>query len=117
MSDCIFCKIVGGTIPSPRVYEDDLFICIRDIQPQAKTHLLIVTKEHIVSLEELLPAKGPARSDIVGKMFEAAAHIARQQGLTAGYRTVINTGQEGGQTVFHLHMHLLGGPGIRGTFA
>jgi histidine triad (HIT) family protein len=117
VSDCIFCEIIDGSIPSPRVYEDDQFICIRDIQPQAKTHLLIVTKEHILSLEELLPAAGKSRVELVGKMFEAAAKIARQQGLTAGYRTVINTGKEGGQTVFHLHMHLLGGPGIRGTFA
>jgi histidine triad (HIT) family protein len=108
---CIFCKIVAGTISSPRVYEDSQFICIRDIQPQAKTHLLLIPKVHLPSLVE-------ANANLMGPMMELAVKIAHEQGLLPqGFRTVINTGEGGGQTVFHLHVHLLGGGNLRGEFA
>ncbi|HUP57191.1 MAG TPA: histidine triad nucleotide-binding protein [Bdellovibrionota bacterium] len=102
-ADCVFCKIIAGKIPSPRVYEDERFICIRDIRPQAKVHLLVVPREHVVSLET-------AGSELVGAMFESARKIAFQEKLLpSGFRSVINTGVAGGQTVWHLHLHLLGG--------
>ncbi len=102
-ADCIFCKIIDGKIPSPRVYEDDRFICIRDIRPQAKTHLLVIPRKHVVSLEQ-------AEGALVGEMFDAAKKIALQEKLLpSGFRSVINTGVGGGQTVWHLHLHLLGG--------
>jgi histidine triad (HIT) family protein len=108
--DCIFCKIIGGSIPSPRVYEDDQFICIRDIRPQAKVHLLVVPKEHIASLDAAFPAKGPKHGELVSQLFEVGVKIAREQKLLpSGFRSVINTNEGGGQTVFHLHLHLLGG--------
>jgi histidine triad (HIT) family protein len=109
-SDCIFCKIVKGEIPSPRVFENERFICIRDIRPQAKVHLLVVPKEHVVSLDEAFPASGKNHSALVGEMMETATKIARQEKLLpGGFRTVINTGKDGGQTVWHLHLHILGG--------
>jgi histidine triad (HIT) family protein len=102
-SDCIFCKIVQNKIPSPRVYEDERFICIRDIQPHAKTHLLVMPKEHVASLDQ-------ADKELIGAMFDVGVKIARQEKLVdSGFRSVINTGKNGGQTVFHLHLHLLGG--------
>src|SRR4051812_42581006 len=109
-ADCLFCKIVAGSIPSPRVYEDERFICIRDIRPQAPVHLLLLPKEHVESLETAFPASGPQRTELLGQLFEAAGRVAREQKLLpTGYRSVINTGEGGGQTVFHLHLHLLGG--------
>ena len=109
-AQCIFCKIVEGAIPSPRVYEDDQFICIRDIHPQAKIHLLVLPKEHIASLETAYPATGAGKGEIVNRLFETAVKIAREQKLLpSGFRSVINTNEDGGQTVFHLHLHLLGG--------
>jgi histidine triad (HIT) family protein len=113
-SSCIFCKIVRGEIPSPRVYEDERFIAIRDIRPQAKIHLLVLPKEHVASLDEAFPENGKSRAGLVGELFEVGARIARQHGLLpGGFRAVINTGREGGQTVFHLHLHLLGGEALR----
>jgi histidine triad (HIT) family protein len=103
--DCLFCKIVAGTIPAKRVYEDDLCLCFADIHPQAPTHLLIIPKEHIASqahAEEL-------HQLLLGHLMATAATIARSSGLDGGYRVVINTGPDGGQTVDHLHLHLLGG--------
>src|SRR4051812_15213354 len=94
-ANCIFCKIIAGSIPSPRVYEDERFICIRDIRPQARIHLLIVPREHVVSLES-------ASAELVGQMFEAGKRVARQEKLLpGGFRSVINTGAGGGQTVWH----------------
>lgn len=104
--DCIFCKIVDGSIPSTRVYEDDVCIAFNDLTPQAPTHILIIPKEHVDSL-----AKTKANhKDTLGHLLLSAAEIARRQGFADdGYRVVINTNEDGGQTVFHLHIHLLAG--------
>jgi histidine triad (HIT) family protein len=115
--DCIFCKIIQGAISSPRVYEDDTFICIRDIRPQAKTHLLVIPKRHIASLDDAFPAQGKQESELMGKLLEAGTRIARQQGLLpGGFRSVINTLRDGGQTVFHIHLHILGGAVLQEGF-
>lgn len=109
-SQCIFCKIVNGEIPAQKLYEDDSFVCIRDIHPQAPTHLLVLPREHITSLMTAFPeAGGAAPIELIGRMFEVSVRLARQVGLHKGYRNIINTGSEGGQTVQHLHLHLLGG--------
>jgi histidine triad (HIT) family protein len=104
-SDCLFCKIVAGTIPSKRVYEDDLSLCFADINPEAPTHLLIIPKEHIASQAHAQEE----HAALLGHLMAKAASIARSSGLDRGYRVVINTGPDGGQTVDHLHLHLLGG--------
>jgi histidine triad (HIT) family protein len=103
--DCLFCKIVAGTIPAKRVYEDDLSLCFADIHPQAPTHLLIIPKQHIASQAHAEAEQAP----LLGHLMVTAANIARTLGLDGGYRVVINTGPDGGQTVDHLHLHLLGG--------
>jgi histidine triad (HIT) family protein len=104
-SDCLFCKIVDGIIPAKRVAEDDLCLCFADINPQAPTHLLLIPKEHIASTAHL----GEERATLLGHLVAKAAEVARSAGLDRGYRIVINTGADGGQTVDHLHLHLLGG--------
>jgi histidine triad (HIT) family protein len=101
---CLFCKIIDGSIPSTRVYEDEQCIAFADIHPQAPVHLLIVPRKHIGSLAEATAGDTP----LLGDLLAATAKIARQKGLGNGYRTVINTGDDGGQTVEHLHLHLLG---------
>jgi histidine triad (HIT) family protein len=117
-SDCIFCKIVDGTIPSPRLFENEQFICIKDVQPHAKTHLLIIPREHIESLETAFPAQGAQQAELLGKMMEFGTRVARESGLLPkGFRSVINTGADGGQTVFHLHLHILGGQALSGKLA
>ena len=104
--DCLFCKIVAGEIPSTQVHEDDLVIAFRDIAPRAPTHILIVPREHIRSAAELTEAHGP----LLGRIFAVAADIARRDGIAeSGYRLVSNVGRWGGQTVEHLHVHLMGG--------
>jgi len=104
--DCLFCKIVAGEIPAARVHEDDSVIAIRDIAPRAPTHVLFLPREHIGSAADLTVADGP----MLGALFGAAADFARSEGIAdAGYRMVTNIGQWGGQTVGHLHVHLLGG--------
>lgn len=104
--DCLFCKIVAGKIPSEKIYEDDSCIAFNDISPQAPTHILIIPREHIASLDE---AKN-AHKETVGHLLLTAAEIARDKNFADdGYRVVINTNGDGGQTVFHLHVHLLGG--------
>ncbi len=106
LADCLFCKIVADEIPSTRVHEDDLVIAIRDIAPRAPTHILLLPREHIASAAELTDADTP----VVGRLFAAAAEIAREEGIAeAGYRLVSNVGRWGGQTVDHLHVHLMGG--------
>jgi histidine triad (HIT) family protein len=102
---CLFCKIIEGTIPSTPIYQDDLGYAFADINPKAPVHVLIVPREHISSLD----AAGEDKKDLLGHLFWAAAEIARKKGLTDGYRVVVNTGSDGGQTVDHLHLHLLGG--------
>lgn len=104
--DCIFCKIVAGDIPSDKVYEDDLCLAFNDLSPQAPTHILVVPREHFDSLDT---ATG-AQKNTLGHLLLSSAEIARKRGIADdGYRVVINTNADGGQTVFHLHVHLLGG--------
>jgi histidine triad (HIT) family protein len=104
-TDCLFCKIASGEIPVKRLYEDDLCLCFPDIHPQAPTHVLIIPKKHIAS-----HAHTQAEDEkLLGHMMARVAGIAREQGLAGGYRVVMNTGRDGGQTVDHLHLHLLGG--------
>jgi histidine triad (HIT) family protein len=101
---CLFCRIVRGEIPAKKVAEDEHCVAFRDINPQAPTHVLVVPREHVASLNE---ATDPA---LVGRLALFAARIAREEGIAErGYRTVFNTNAEAGQTVFHLHLHLLGG--------
>jgi histidine triad (HIT) family protein len=101
--DCVFCRIVRGELPSRRVYEDDDAVAFADIAPQAPTHVLIVPRRHVASLDEL---DDPA---LAGRLLVRAAALAASLGLKGGYRVVVNTGPDGGQTVGHLHLHLLGG--------
>jgi histidine triad (HIT) family protein len=104
--DCLFCRIVAGELASTRVFEDDLVFAIRDINPQAPTHILLMPKAHIASADDLTAADG----DLLGRMFEVSAQLARSEGIADdGYRVVTNVGRNGGQTVDHLHFHLLGG--------
>ena len=106
MTDCIFCKIAAGGIPSQRVYEDEHVFAFRDIAPQAPVHVLIIPKSHAASSVAEL---NEDNSYIAAKCLEAAAKIARSEGLGNGYRIITNSGPDAGQTVFHLHFHLLGG--------
>ena len=105
MENCLFCKIVAGIIPSTKVYEDDLVLAFRDIAPQAPTHILVIPKAHIGSVAEVTPAN----SNVVAHIFEVIPAIAAKEGLTNGYRVVSNCGADAGQTVQHLHFHILGG--------
>lgn len=109
-SNCLFCKIAAGDIPSDRVYQDDQVIVFKDIHPKAKVHLLAMPRQHIESLEELRPD----HDALMAHMLRLLPRIAREQGLTAGFRTIINTGSGGGQEVMHLHLHLLGGGRLPG---
>jgi len=104
-SDCIFCKIISGAIPSQCVYDDEFVYAFRDIAPQAPVHILVVPKEHLASASELTAEN----SHLAAKCFEAIAKIAESEGLSEGFRVITNSGSDGGQTVFHLHFHLLGG--------
>ena len=106
MTECLFCKIISREIPGSLVYEDDHVLAFNDINPQAPTHVLVVTKRHITSLNEL----SPEDDQIVGELVRRAAAIAKERGISAGgFRTVFNTNRDAGQTVFHIHLHLLGG--------
>jgi histidine triad (HIT) family protein len=104
-ADCLLCKILAGEIPASRIYEDELCIAFPDINPQAPTHLLVVPKEHLPSLARARADHNP----LLGHLMATTAHLARAQKLDQGYRVVINTGEAGGQTLHHLHLHLLGG--------
>ena len=103
--DCLFCKIIAGDIPSTKVYEDEQVYAFRDINPQAPTHILVIPKTHIASVGELTAEN----SGVVAHIFEVIPKIAEAEGLTNGYRVVSNCGPDAGQTVFHLHFHILGG--------
>lgn len=103
--DCLFCKIINGEIPSSKVYEDDTVFAFRDIEPQAPTHILIIPKQHIKSAAEI----DESNSTVISHIFEVAAKIAKQEGLDDGFRIVNNCGDVAGQTVKHLHFHLMGG--------
>ena len=105
MEDCLFCKIVKKEIPSEIVYENDKLIAFRDINSQAPTHILIIPKEHFASLKEIPEEK----KGILAELLLAARQIAEEKELSRGYRIVLNTGEESGQAVFHIHFHLLGG--------
>lgn len=106
MTDCLFCKMVSGAIKPDTVYEDDDVLVFRDINPQAPTHVLIVPKQHVSTINDL----DAQTAGLFGKMMLAAAKVARQEGFAEqGYRTVMNCNEHGGQTVFHIHLHLLGG--------
>ncbi len=110
MSDCIFCKIATGAIPADKVFEDDKVVVFRDLHPKAEVHLLMIPREHISSLAEL----EAAHDGLIAHMMRLLPQIATEQGLKSGFRTIINTGKGGGQEVFHLHIHLLGGKGLPG---
>ncbi len=103
--DCLFCKIIAGDIPSTKVYEDDMVYAFRDINPQAPTHILVIPKTHIASVAEVTGDN----SNLVAHIFEVIPKIAEAEGLANGYRVVSNCGPDAGQTVFHLHFHILGG--------
>ena len=104
-ANCLFCKIVAGTFPVERLYETSDILAFADIHPQAPVHVLVIPKRHIASHAHALPAD----AGLLGALLAAAGEVARTQGLENGYRLVINTGADGGQTVEHLHMHVLGG--------
>ena len=109
MSDCLFCKMISGEIQPDTVYEDDAVLAFRDINPQAPTHVLVVPKIHIGTLNEL----EAGHAELMGRLFLAARQIAADEGIAErGYRTVINCNAEAGQSVFHVHLHLLGGRGM-----
>lgn len=101
--DCLFCKIVAGDIPSTKVYEDEYVYAFKDIDPQAPFHAIVIPKEHIVSADMI----NEQNSHLVAKVFEAIAKISKQENLENGYRVVNNCGKDGGQTVGHIHFHLL----------
>lgn len=113
MSDCLFCKIVAGVIPSTKVYEDDSVLAFRDIAPQAPTHILVIPKEHIGSVAEV----NADNSAVVAHIFEVIPAIAKAEGLENGYRVVSNCGPDACQTVPHLHFHILGGRKLAGEMA
>ncbi len=106
MSDCIFCKITDKSIPAEIVYEDDKMLAFKDIRPSAPVHLLLIPKKHIASLQDLSAEDG----ELISAMMLAVSKIAAENGLAAGFKTQINTGVQGGQEVFHLHIHIMGRP-------
>ena len=108
--DCLFCKIIRGEIPSAKVYEDDKMLVFKDIEPKAKVHLLAVPKDHFKLLSEM----DEKRAELVKYMLEKIPQIAAENGCENGYRLVVNQGEDAGQTVFHLHSHMLGGQTLPG---
>ena len=110
MSDCIFCKIVAGELPSDKIYEDDQVLVFKDIYPKADVHLLVIPKLHIESLDEV----NASHDALMAHMVKLMPGLAREQGLDDGFRVIINTGPGGGQVVFHLHWHLMGGDRLPG---
>jgi histidine triad (HIT) family protein len=106
MTDCIFCRIVAGAIPSRKVYEDDDMYAFHDISPVAPVHFMIIPKKHLESLAQASDADAP----VLGRIMAMAGRLARQEGATDGFRTIVNTGRVGRQDVYHLHVHVIGGP-------
>lgn len=104
--NCIFCKIVAGQIPSRKAYEDEELLAFHDIRPHAPVHLLLIPKRHLHSLQEA----GPQDEALLGRMLALAPRLAREHGADNGFRVVVNTGPDGGQEVYHLHLHIMGGP-------
>jgi histidine triad (HIT) family protein len=109
MDDCLFCKLVQGKIPAKKVYEDEHTFAFEDIDPKAPTHVLIVPKKHLTGLKEATAAD----AEIIGRCHLTAAKIAKDRKIEDGYRTVLNVGPKSGQSVFHLHVHLIGGRDLR----
>jgi len=109
MTDCLFCRIIKGEIPAKKVYEDEHTLAFEDINPQGPTHVLIVPKKHVPGLKEAQAQD----AELVGRLHLAAAEIGRQRGIEDGYRTVLNVGPKSGQSVFHMHVHLIGGREMR----
>ena len=110
MNDCVFCKIVCGEIPSQKLYEDDDRIVIRDIEPKANLHYLCIPKEHFALLSEM----DEGRAELLKRCFQKISDLQKQLGLEDGYRIIVNQGENGGQTVLHLHIHVLGGERLTG---
>jgi len=104
--NCVFCKIATGQIPSKKAYEDEHLLAFHDIHPWAPVHVLIIPKQHIATLADV----GPEHQELMGRILTLAPRLMREQGVTNGFRTIINTGQDGGQEVYHLHVHVIGGP-------
>jgi histidine triad (HIT) family protein len=105
MNECIFCKIIAGQVPCKKVYEDDEVLAFHDIHPFARVHFMLIPKVHIPSLADC----GPEHEKLLGRMLTLAPKLAKEQGLEAGFKTLINTGRGGGQEVFHIHVHVFGG--------
>jgi histidine triad (HIT) family protein len=105
MTDCLFCKIIQGAIPTKKVYEDAHTFAFEDVNPQAPTHVLIVPKKHVTGLKEAQVED----AELIGRLHLVAAELGRRRGIEDGYRTVFNVGPKSGQSVFHLHLHLIGG--------
>ncbi len=106
MTDCLFCRIIAGEVPATQVHADDLVVAIRDISPRAPTHILLLPREHVPSAAELTEDHGT----LLGRLFAVGAELARREGIAGrGYRLVTNVGRDSGQSVGHLHVHLLGG--------
>jgi histidine triad (HIT) family protein len=103
---CIFCKIVAGEVPSKKVYDDEDVYAFHDVRPQAPVHLLVIPKDHVATLYEA----GMAQHRALGKMFALAGELAKKEGAADGFRIIVNTGRVGHQEVYHVHMHILGGP-------
>ena len=110
MSDCLFCKILTGEVSSDKIYEDDKMFVFKDLYPKAEVHLLAIPRIHIESLNDV----NDEHNEIMAHMIKQLPKLAKEQGLNDGFRTIINTGKGGGQVVFHLHMHLLGGKNLPG---
>ena len=110
MSDCLFCKIAAGEIPSDTVHEDDQVIVFKDLYPKADVHLLVIPREHVASLNEM----DASHDALMAHMMRLLPKLAKEHGLDDGFRTIINTGPGGGQEIFHLHIHLLGGGRLPG---
>ena len=106
MADCLFCRIVEGEIPADKLYEDDLVVAILDINPRAPVHCMVIPHEHIATTRELQESHGP----LLGRLFAVASKVAEAEGLAErGYRLTFNVGDDGGQTIYHIHLHILGG--------
>ena len=106
VGDCIFCRIARGEIPSKKIYEDEEIFAFHDINPIAPVHFMVIPKLHLASLDDA----DASHTLVLGKLFAKVGELARSQGLTDGFRTIVNTGRVGGQEVYHLHVHILGGP-------
>ena len=110
MNDCIFCKIVRGDVPAKKVYEDAEILAFHDIRPQAPVHFMLIPKKHIESLAQV----GEEDAAMLGRLFALTGRLARENGASEGFRTIVNTGRIGRQEVMHLHVHVIGGPNVLG---